>query len=240
MCPAPEPHWRRTGRRSLYEGRVVVSEHSVELPSGEKTTFEVDESIPFAVAVLIAPSQDTVILARQYRYAIDSWIYDLPGGAGNPGEDPEDAARRECREETGLIPDILEHLHTIYPNPGRSAWALHLYFANTLDFGEANTCDPSEQVVPFKTSLGNLDRLIQAGSRRPRPARRATLRRPSRPAPAPRVVLNEMRLNRAAQSLPGQGSACGRPIGSKGGLRRAAVIAEKVARWPSLIWIPSR
>lgn len=163
MCPAPEPHWRRTGRRSLYEGRVVVSEHSVELPSGEKTTFEVDESIPFAVAVLIAPSQDTVILARQYRYAIDSWIYDLPGGAGNPGEDPEDAARRECREETGLIPHILEHLHTIYPNPGRSAWALHLYFANTLDFGEANTSDPSEQVVPFKTSLGNLDRLIQAG-----------------------------------------------------------------------------
>lgn len=158
-----EAKWRRQSTRILHAGRVVLTEHTVELPTGEETTFEVDESIPYAVAVLICPEPGSVILTRQYRYAIDAWIFDLPGGAGNNDEDPLDAARRECREETSLIPDQLVHLHTIHPNPGRSAWPLHLYFATATTRGTADTSDPSEQVATVTTSLEDLDRRIRAG-----------------------------------------------------------------------------
>lgn len=158
-----EARWRRQSTRVLHAGRVVLTEHTVELPTGEVTMFEVDESITYAVAVLICPKPGSVILTRQYRYPIDAWIFDLPGGAGNENENPADAARRECREETGLIPDELVHLHTIYPNPGRSAWPLHLFFATTTTQGKPDISDPSEQVVTVITLLEDLDRLIRTG-----------------------------------------------------------------------------
>jgi len=142
---------------------MLLTEHSVRLATGEHTTFEVDESIPYGVAVLIVEPNGTVNLTRQYRYAIDRWIYDLPGGAGNPGEDPASAAARESREETGLEPVELVHLHTFYPNPGRSAWPVHLYFATTSTRHAPDTSDPSEQVSHVTMTVDELDTLIRRG-----------------------------------------------------------------------------
>ena len=142
---------------------MLLTEHSVELATGEFTTFEVDESIPFGVAVLIVEPNGTVNLTRQYRYAIDRWIYDLPGGAGNPGENPASAAVRECREETGLEPVGLVHLHTFFPNPGRSAWPVHLYFATTSTLHAPDLSDPSEQVSHVSMTITELDAIIRTG-----------------------------------------------------------------------------
>ncbi|NQX13379.1 NUDIX hydrolase [Microbacteriaceae bacterium VKM Ac-2855] len=160
---SPAGGWKTLDRRVAYSGRVVISEHTVELPNGEQSTFEVDESIPYAVAVLIVDADHNVFLARQYRYAIDQWIYDLPGGAGHREETVEAAARRECEEETGLVPRRLEHLHTFYPNPGRSAWPAHLFLARTTHIGAADVSDPAEQVTTVTIPLEELDALIRAG-----------------------------------------------------------------------------
>ena len=114
-----EQGWKLLDRTVVHRGRVILSQHSIELPNGERSLFEVDESIPFGVAVLLADSSGMLHISRQYRYPINRWIYDLPGGGGNVGEEPRAAARRECLEEIGMIPIELEHLHTFYLNPGR-------------------------------------------------------------------------------------------------------------------------
>ena len=137
--------------------------HEVRLPSGALDVFEVDESIPFAVAVLVHdPTTDTLLLARQYRYAIDRQILDLPGGAGGVGEDPEAAARRECEEELGLVPERLLPLHTFYPNPGRAAWPVHLFFADGTCVGAADVGDEAEQVELARMTIAEVDALIAA------------------------------------------------------------------------------
>ncbi|WP_213814443.1 NUDIX hydrolase [Glaciihabitans sp. dw_435] len=158
-----ELHWTTTGSREVYRGRVVVTEHDVVLPGGGTSTFEVDESIPFAVAVLIVDELSRLCLTRQYRYAIDRWIYDLPGGAGDADERPVDAAFRECREEIGLIPVSLDPLHTFFPNPGRVAWPAHIFFCRATSVGVADTSDPAEQVTAVWITLEELDRLIASG-----------------------------------------------------------------------------
>jgi 8-oxo-dGTP pyrophosphatase MutT (NUDIX family) len=160
MTDEPEPGWQTTGRVERYRGRVRLVERSVVLPDGSSSTYEVDESFPFAVATLVI-DDDSVILARQYRYPIDRWIYDLPGGAGAEGETPERAAARELEEELGLVPHELVPLQEYFANPGRAMWPVHLFLssAGTAE-GIANRSDPSEQVRYVRMTLAELDAAI--------------------------------------------------------------------------------
>lgn len=109
--------WETLGRAALYSGRVRLVEHTVVLGDGTRAGYEVDESIWFAVATLVIGGED-VILARQYRYPLDRWIYDLPGGAGTESETPEIAARPKLEDELGLTPNDLTPLHTFYVKSG--------------------------------------------------------------------------------------------------------------------------
>lgn len=82
---------------------------------------DIDESHPCRVGVLGLTAAGDLRLTRQYRYPLDRWIFDLPGGAAEPGENPLDSARREYEAETGLRPLDLEHLYTFSQDPGRKA-----------------------------------------------------------------------------------------------------------------------
>ena len=102
-------------------------------------------------------------LAREYRYPVGTWIYDLPGGAANSGEDPADAARRDYEEETGLRPIDLVHLHTFYQNPSRSPTPIHLYFCRSVTAGTPIDDDPQEVVRTVEMSVSAFDELISTG-----------------------------------------------------------------------------
>lgn len=104
--------------RTVHAGRVftIVSDR-VRLPNGRETTLEVVRHQP-SVILLPMPDPDHVVLVRQYRYAIGQWIWELPAGTLEPGEDMETAARRECEEEVGLSPKRIEHAGAFYPTPG--------------------------------------------------------------------------------------------------------------------------
>ncbi|MBF4567594.1 NUDIX hydrolase [Plantibacter sp. VKM Ac-2880] len=175
--PSPDPHdgreradreietgWSTRSTRTVFEGRATLVEHEVQLPDGSHLGYLVDESVPFSVASLILDGDD-VILTRQYRYPLDRWIHDLPGGGGRSEEQPLDAARRELEEELGLIADDLRPLHTFFMNPGRAAWPTHLFISTSgLRAGRADTSDPGEQVRLVRMSLIELDQLITNGT----------------------------------------------------------------------------
>jgi 8-oxo-dGTP pyrophosphatase MutT (NUDIX family) len=161
--PEPERSWSTTGRRDLHRGRVALVEHDVLLPDGSASRYEVDESVPFAVATLVIDGDD-VLLARQFRYPLGRWILDLPGGAGDADEEPAEAARRELEEELGLVAPELHHLRTYAVNPGRASWPIHVFACTTpTTAGTADRSDPSEQVRLVRMPVAELDALIAAG-----------------------------------------------------------------------------
>lgn len=158
-----EESWTTLGRAVVHQGRVTLSDHSVRIPDGSTAHYEVDESIPFAVATLVIDGS-YVVLTRQYRYPIDRWIYDLPGGAGEAGEAPEEAARRELEEELGLIPADLRLLHTFFVNPGRAAWPAHIFVCTRAAAGgDIDRSDPAENVRSVRLRIVDLDSLIASG-----------------------------------------------------------------------------
>jgi len=104
--------------RQIFKGRIfTVAVETVTLPHGHRLDAEIVRHPPSVVIVPI-DEQDRVILVRQYRHAVGRWLWELPAGSTNPGEDERLGAARECQEEIGLIPSNLTRLGGFFPTPG--------------------------------------------------------------------------------------------------------------------------
>ncbi len=105
-------------RTVVHSGRIFRLEiDRVTLPGGHTIDMELVRH-PGSVVLLPVPEPGSIILIRQYRYAIDRWIWELPAGTLKPGEDLVAAAARECEEEIGLAPGRVTRLRGYYPTPG--------------------------------------------------------------------------------------------------------------------------
>lgn len=87
-----------------------------------------------SVAVIVFNlTTNKVILVSQFRYPSykngHGWLIETIAGIVDPGETPEESARREVQEETGLSISTLEHISTFYPSPGGSSERIHLYYS---------------------------------------------------------------------------------------------------------------
>lgn len=155
------PIWERLSEKTNYKGRLHVVEYEAILPNGDHTTYEVEHADGKAVAVLIKTSDNKIVLTHQFRFPLNRWIYDLPGG-GSPAEEViEDAVIRECREEVGIRPKRIIKLATFYPNPSRADWNANVFFCDDFEESELKTDDPSEVVEKVLMPAEELDRLIQ-------------------------------------------------------------------------------
>jgi ADP-ribose diphosphatase len=102
----------------VYEGRIFdVTVDRVQLPHGREATLEI---VRHEGSVVLIPVTDEgkLLLVRQYRHAVGRFLWELPAGSLESGEDLEAAAMRECHEELGLIPSRVERLQTLFPTPG--------------------------------------------------------------------------------------------------------------------------
>ncbi|MEO5589235.1 MAG: NUDIX hydrolase [Gemmatimonadaceae bacterium] len=115
---------------------------TVRFPNGTTGELEmVRHSGASAVVPFITPleSPDPVILLiRQYRYAAGGFVHEVPAGRLDPGEMPEECARRELQEETGYLATDLVRLSTFYTTPGFTDERIHLFAAFGLTAGEVN------------------------------------------------------------------------------------------------------
>jgi len=120
--------------------------------------------LPYDVA------RDSVLLIEQFRAAIyiageaAPWTWEPPAGLIDPGETPEQAARREAREEAGLTVDRLERVGSLYPSSGSSGEYIHI-FCGLTDFAsiEGGGGVPSEgedirsKVISFQDLMAGVD-----------------------------------------------------------------------------------
>lgn len=118
--------------KNVFRGKLLnVFVKKVRLPNGYIARFEI---IKHPGAALIVPflKRDKIILLRQLRPVINSYIYELPAGTLSKNESPIACARREIIEETGYSTKKLTLLGDIYPVPGYSTEKIIIYKAEGL------------------------------------------------------------------------------------------------------------
>ena len=149
------------GTRRIYDGRVLnVRVDEVELPNGHRSNFEIIEHAG-GVCVIAQPQPDSIVLVRQYRPAISSYLIEVPAGKLERGEDPAQCAIRELREETGYRCERIRKTWSFYTAPGFCSELLHLFVAEGLSHGEASPEDNEAidvEVVPVTRALDMVER----------------------------------------------------------------------------------
>lgn len=148
---------KRSGRR-VFTGRVInLDVDLVEFPDGTTGELEIFRH-PGASAVvpfLSDPKGDDpqILLIKQYRYAADGYMWEIPAGRLDAGEDPETCAKRELREETGCTARTIRHMYTMYTTPGFTDERIHLFVADGIEHGEAaREADEFLTVEPVRLS----------------------------------------------------------------------------------------
>lgn len=151
----------------VYSGKVVSMDvDEVRFPDGSTGMLEMVRH-PGASAILPFLSDPEgedpqLLLIRQYRYAADGFVYEVPAGRFNPGESPEDCARRELLEETGCSASGVEYLTTIFTTPGFTDEKIHLFMATGVTAGTARP-ESDEFLEVHRVKLSQALRMVQTG-----------------------------------------------------------------------------
>jgi ADP-ribose pyrophosphatase len=156
---------RRLSTRRLYEGKVLSLDlDEVEEPGGVKVTREVVRHAGSVAALPVTPDGE-LILVRQYRYAVDEPVWELPAGRLDPGESPEAGIQRELREEIGHRAERLEKIAFFYTTPGFCDEAMHVFRATGL-VPDAASADDDERIETATITLDRAEEMIAAGELR--------------------------------------------------------------------------
>jgi ADP-ribose pyrophosphatase len=152
--------------RRVHTGRVIsLDVDTVRFPDGSEGELEMIRH-PGASAVVpfLDPPEDSdprVLLIHQYRYAADDYLFEVPAGRLEPGEDPATCAARELREEAGYTAERLIPLFSMFTTPGFTDERIHLFLAADLQRSTSATeADEFIEVVtrPLSECLAMIER----------------------------------------------------------------------------------
>ena len=137
---------------------TVTDDHAVD-PTG----FEIKRAIVRhngSAVMMAVDEKHRVLLVRQYRLPAQDYLWEVPAGRLDPGENALQAAEREVREETGYSARSWTELASYYPSPGFLAEKMTVFLAQDLTEGEQQPMD-DERIETKWFEAAELDRMIR-------------------------------------------------------------------------------
>ena len=145
---------RKLSSEMKFDGKLIKVTYDIADVNGKEAWREVVHH-PGASAVVAIDEDNRIIMEKQFRYALNDYLLEIPAGKLDAGEDPLVCAKRELEEETGIIASEWISLGTIATSPGFCNEVIHLYVAKGLSKGEIHW-DEDEYVEVERYTLDEL------------------------------------------------------------------------------------
>lgn len=146
----------------IFEGKIInLRVDTVELENQKYAKKEIVEH-KSASAVVAITEKNELLLVRQYRKAVEDFLYEIPAGILNIAEEPIECALRELREETGFEAKKIKKLYEFYTSPGFSNEKIYLFKAEDMTFTSTDF-DEYEFVETIAVSKEEAAKMIETG-----------------------------------------------------------------------------
>ena len=158
-----KPAWKRLDSKVLLKHpRITIVEDAVQLPGGQVISYLRQASRSDAVTV-ICLKDGQILLQREYSYPIGEFLLQFPGGKIEDGETPEEAGRRELKEESGFAFSQCQSLGWYHLNNRRSDAKMYTVLAEDVTPVQKCGGDAEEDIESFWLPIGRLRQMIAAG-----------------------------------------------------------------------------
>jgi ADP-ribose pyrophosphatase len=168
LMPAAEETAELLSSETVFEGPLfhVVRDRLIE-PGGKLATRDIVRHNGSAVILAIDNTKSKrdpwIVVERQYRHAAGRFLWELPAGKLEPGEDPLLGAQRELAEETGYRAKKWKPLVEYYASPGFVSESMKVFLAEGLTSGDTNL-DEDEQIAFRLVKLSEIVKMIEKGA----------------------------------------------------------------------------
>ena len=155
--------WSRLKRHKIGDFRIFSLYNELyQMPDGRTHDFYVMECGDW-VNIVPVTGDGKVLLIKQFRAGSEEITFEIPGGMVEPGEDPEDAARRELKEETGYEATNMELIGVVEPNPAFIRNHCHMFLATGVTPAGSQNLDPGELIEYETATWEEIDSYIKNG-----------------------------------------------------------------------------
>jgi 8-oxo-dGTP pyrophosphatase MutT (NUDIX family) len=156
--------WQKLGDTTLLHTRVF-DVHSMRYRHPVRETgrdFIVVQPPDWVNVVALTPDH-RLVLVRQFRFGIDGFSLEIPGGVMESGEDPVTAGLRELREETGFAGVSARVLGKVHPNPAIQGNTCHFVLVEQAVASAAMEWDPDEEIEVSTLPVDDVLKLARSG-----------------------------------------------------------------------------
>jgi ADP-ribose pyrophosphatase len=159
-----KPGWRVTSSSYVIDSpHLKLRKDRVELPNGGVIEdYYVKESRGFAIAFGMTPDK-RVVLVRQYKHGIGKVLLELPAGAIDPGETPEQTAVREFTEETGYS-GSMEFVRSFVTDATNANTLAHLFYAPEVRLTGKQDLGVGEDITVELSTMDELHAFVRDGT----------------------------------------------------------------------------
>lgn len=137
--------WTTRSSETVYESPwIKVVKHDVLNPANNPATYSVVNFKNLAIGILALDNEYNTWLVGQWRYPVNEYSWEIPEGGGLLDVDPLDSAKRELKEETGIVAGQFRELMRMHLSNSATNELAIAYVAKNLSFGE---WEPEESEV---------------------------------------------------------------------------------------------